>query len=264
METTTDVVIVGAGLAGLAAGSYLARGGRRVSVLERASSPGGRARSTSASGFCFNLGPHALYASGAGSRVLRELGVPFSGAIPRPSGYVAVCANQQHSLPAGFISLVATDLLPFSGKVEYARILVTVARMDPVQLMGVSLREWFDQMKLRAEVRAVIEALVRIATYAHAPELLSTGAAIRQLQTALEGGVYYLDGGWQTLVNGLVTACQGSGVRLRCSTGVLRVVHDNGEVQGVELKDGSFLPCHDVIIAATPDSVRALISDDSF
>lgn len=39
METTTDVVIVGAGLAGLAAGSYLARGGRRVTVLERASSP---------------------------------------------------------------------------------------------------------------------------------------------------------------------------------------------------------------------------------
>src|SRR5262252_1992601 len=125
METATDVAVVGAGLAGLAAGAYLARGGRRVTVLERSSSPGGRARSTSASGFCLNLGPHALYASGAGSRVLRELGVPFSGNVPKPSGYVAVCGNQAYSLPAGFVSLVGTDLLPFSAKVEYARSLVT-------------------------------------------------------------------------------------------------------------------------------------------
>ena len=68
-----NVSVVGGGIAGLAAAIYLARGGRTVTVFEKNRHLGGRAVTHLRHGFRFNLGPHAVYRFGPGSRVLREL-----------------------------------------------------------------------------------------------------------------------------------------------------------------------------------------------
>ena len=52
-----DVVVIGSGLAGISAAACLAREGFRVTVLEKNSSPGGRARYFSSNGFTFDMGP---------------------------------------------------------------------------------------------------------------------------------------------------------------------------------------------------------------
>ena len=57
---TDHVVIVGAGLAGLSAAMRLAGAGRKVTVLERESVPGGRAGLINDSGFAFDTGPTVL------------------------------------------------------------------------------------------------------------------------------------------------------------------------------------------------------------
>jgi phytoene dehydrogenase-like protein len=259
-----QVIVVGGGLAGLAAGTYLARGGRRVTVLERSRFPGGRARTTDAAGFHLNLGPHALHAGGAGARILRELGVPFSGGVPPASGCVAIAGNALHQIPASFVSLLATDLLRFGSKVELARVLVSLTRADPEPLMGVTLSDWLDGQVQRPDVRAVIEAFVRLATYVHAPGRLSAGAAFRQLRSAFDASVYYLDGGWETLVHGLAAAARDAGVEIRCGTDVARVAHDGGEVFGVELRDGSLVPASSVVVAAPPEALRRLVGKAPF
>lgn len=51
------VIIIGAGFSGLAAASVLAKAGFDVTVLEKNSMPGGRARKFSESGFTFDMGP---------------------------------------------------------------------------------------------------------------------------------------------------------------------------------------------------------------
>ncbi len=51
------VVIIGSGFAGLSAASFMAKAGWDVTVLEKQSTPGGRARQLKAEGFTFDMGP---------------------------------------------------------------------------------------------------------------------------------------------------------------------------------------------------------------
>ena len=57
---TDHVVIVGAGLAGLSAALRLAGAGRKVTVVERESVPGGRNGLLNKSGYSFDTGPSVL------------------------------------------------------------------------------------------------------------------------------------------------------------------------------------------------------------
>ncbi len=66
--------IVGAGITGLVAAVTAAEAGARVVVHERASAPGGRAR-TASPPYRTNLGPHALYADGPLWEWLKERGL---------------------------------------------------------------------------------------------------------------------------------------------------------------------------------------------
>ena len=50
-------IIIGAGFSGLSAASFLARDGFEVTVIEKNSIPGGRARKFEAEGFIFDMGP---------------------------------------------------------------------------------------------------------------------------------------------------------------------------------------------------------------
>ena len=54
---TDHVVVVGAGLAGIATAMRLAAAGRQVTVLERESVPGGRAGIWQSNGHLFDTGP---------------------------------------------------------------------------------------------------------------------------------------------------------------------------------------------------------------
>jgi phytoene desaturase len=51
------VIVIGSGFAGLSAACFLAKAGAEVTVIEKNSQPGGRARSFSANGFTFDMGP---------------------------------------------------------------------------------------------------------------------------------------------------------------------------------------------------------------
>jgi phytoene desaturase len=52
-----NVVIIGSGFAGLSAACFMAKAGWDVTVLEKQSTPGGRARQLQAEGFTFDMGP---------------------------------------------------------------------------------------------------------------------------------------------------------------------------------------------------------------
>jgi phytoene dehydrogenase-like protein len=254
----SDVIIVGGGLAGLAAAALLARAGRSVTLFEKAPAVGGRAMTETREGFRFNLGPHALYCAGRSVQVLRELGVKFSGGKPSPAGNFAIDGGVKHTLPSGFFSLLTTGLFGLQAKLETARLLASIGKLDTSAVRHLSVREWLERELRQPEARRLLAAIFRVSTYAHDPERQSAGAALEQLQLALAKNVYYLDGGWQTLVDGLREAAQQSGARI--VTGAKVALIERGEaVRGVRLADGTFCTAESVLVAASPQAVSALV-----
>jgi phytoene desaturase len=55
--TAKTAIVIGSGVAGLSAASYLAQKGIKVTLLEKNSDVGGRARKFEAQGFTFDMGP---------------------------------------------------------------------------------------------------------------------------------------------------------------------------------------------------------------
>ncbi len=245
-----DVAVAGGGIAGLAAAAYLARAGRRVVLCEAAKALGGRARTIDRKGFLFNLGPHALYSHGAAVRVLRELGVPYRGLPPPLSGAFAVHQGRLRTFPAGVLSLLVTGLLSPAEKVEAARFLSGLARLDTSGFRHLTLAEWAAKAFRSPGVRDLVLAVTRVANYADARHIQGAGAALEQLRLAFRG-VLYLDGGWQTLVDGLGSLCDTLGVERMVAARVEAVERDPG-VRGLSLADGRFVEAPAVVLAVAP------------
>jgi phytoene dehydrogenase-like protein len=256
------IVIVGGGLAGLAAAALLARDGAEVTVLERAAAPGGRAQTTRVGAFHLNLGPHALYRSGHGVRVLADLGVTYHGGVPKAAGGCALDGGRVDVLPGGFVSLLTTGLFGLSGKLEAAALLSSVGRIDAAEFDRTTVRQWSSTRVRHADVRRLLEALARLATYANAPDTMSAGLAIRQLQMAIASSVSYLDGGWQILVDGLRACAEGHGARIRTAAAVTALERAaDGRITGTRLRDGSLLPASAVVLALDAPAAAALLPD---
>lgn len=71
-----DVIVIGAGMAGLTTAALLAAQGKHVKVIEKGNQPGGRAYTYEDKGHTLNYGPHAVYTpySGYLARVMARLG----------------------------------------------------------------------------------------------------------------------------------------------------------------------------------------------
>lgn len=81
-----DALILGAGLAGLVAGLRLARAGKRVLVLDRARTAGGKVRTDRADGYLVEHGPQAFQdeADGPVRHLIADLGLEGEVAPARP------------------------------------------------------------------------------------------------------------------------------------------------------------------------------------
>lgn len=256
-ENRVDVAVVGGGVGGLAAAALLAGAGKSVRLFEKAPRLGGRAITQDVGGFRFNLGPHALYRAGSGLRVLRRLGIEPRGGVPGVSGGFALRGGARHALPGGFLSLVSTGLFGLAAKLETARLLAGIARIDAARYDGEALTSWLEREIRHPEVRLLIGALVRLATYANCPDRLSAGVALRQLQQAVGGSVLYLDGGWQTMVDALRDVATAAGARLAEQSRVDAVTADqNGWL--LRPSAGSPVAAAAVVLAVEPQVAAAL------
>ncbi|GHO48191.1 phytoene desaturase family protein [Ktedonospora formicarum] len=251
-----DVVIVGGGLAGLTAASYLARGGRSVLLLEKASQLGGRAITTERHGFLFNRGIHALYLTGPGEAVLRDLNVTYQGKRSERERYEVDSQGNFHRLPSNAVTLRTTSLLNDESRTELGQLLMRLATLNPETLMGTNLQDWLDQSVVHPVVRQFVEAGARLATYTHAPQLLDAGVALEFIGKRPDA--LRIDGGWQTLVDGLTTAARQAGAQLETRARVV-AIETGQEDHLIRLADGSAFQAKAVVLALQPALAAQLV-----
>ena len=254
MRADWDVIVIGAGLAGLAAGATATRAGAAALVLE-AHVPGGRARVTTRDGFVFNRGVHAFYQAAAGRDVLRQLGIEPQGSPPPLSRYQALVGGRLHLLPTGPDSLLRTTLLGREDKEAVAALLAGLPRLEPRRLAGTSAAQWIAGAGLGPAGAAAVSALVRLTTYASDLHTFAADAAVAQLRDAAHG-VLYLDGGWAQLTSRLADLCQ-----LRAGIKVTGVASAAGRVE-VATSSGPLTARSAVIAAGRPSAARGLLAAD--
>lgn len=247
----TDLIVVGGGLAGLMAAALGARAGRKVVVLERSSRPGGRAITQVDGGIHFNLGPHALYCRGHAFRLLEELGVRFTGGFPEARRGFLTDRDRSWKLPRGLGSVIGSRLLTLREKARLIALFATIPRLETRALDRVALEDWIDPAAGKDELARLLRTLFRVGTYVDDPRRLSAGAAIDQLKLVLAGNVWYLDGGWQALVDGLRERLTELGAEVRTASRVRSVRGDDDGV-AVELSPGERRRARAAVLAIDP------------
>ena len=253
-----DLIVVGGGLAGLSAAALVAREGRSVVVLERASHLGGRAATHVRQGIHFNLGPHALYCQGHAFRLFKSWASPSPDASRTPSGGLLFDGDATYAIPSGLGSLLGSRLFTLREKWRLARILSSLKRIDARGLDRIPLRDWIDQTAGAGGLAAFLRTLFRVSTFAADHDRLSAGAAIDQLRLGLDGNVWYLDGGWQTMVDGLRDRAVEAGAEIRTGARAESVRSEEGGVS-VRLAGGGVLRGRAAVLAVGPDEVVDLL-----
>jgi phytoene dehydrogenase-like protein len=205
--TRKPFVVVGGGLAGLVAAIALADKGHEVSLYERSSRFGGRAHTQLRKGFAMNFGPHALYLDGPAECTFRRWGIDFSGT--------------RLSLKELSYLIIGGEKRPFIDTIADAGIARLLTATDP-HASG-TFDEWLARNVQSQEIRQLLCCLVRLTTYCAQPEFISARAALQQMQLAFSKGVWYLDGGWGTLVEGLIKKARSLNVHMETNAEVEHV-----------------------------------------
>lgn len=255
-QSTKHVAVIGGGLAGLAAAAYLARDGHRVTVFERADAPGGRARTRERDGVLHNLGPHAFYRGGAAEEVLAELGVSFTGSSPNGMG-VVIRGGRLSALPRDTRTMLTSRLFRLRDRAEAGARLLALRGGDPEAMRGRTVARYLREEFAHDAARDYVEAVIRLATYANAPDQVDIADAMLQLRGGGISGVTYIDGGWQTLVDGLRSAAEAAGAEVRTGARIARI--EPGPQPGVLFQDGRRFETGAVILAVAPEVAASLL-----
>lgn len=239
-----DVVVVGAGLAGLAAAGAVQRAGRSVVVLEAADGVGGRVRTDLVDGFRLDRGFQVLLT--AYPEVSSQLDVAALDLRAFDPGSMVWSGRRMHSLgdptrrPGMLLSSAVAPVGSVLDKVRLAGLLHRLRKVDPVSLLqapdvttltalrdlGFSTRiidRFFRPLlggiqldpRLSASNRMASIILRCLATGDSAVPAMGMQAIPDQLASALAVGTVHLDTPVASVAPGVVTIGDGRAVRAR-------------------------------------------------
>lgn len=271
------VVIVGAGLGGLACALHLAGSGRQVTVLEREPVPGGRAGRLSVNGYDFDTGPTVLTMPDLIAEALHAVGEELDDWLelsPLDPAYRAYYPDGSTLDVITDTTRMAAEIAKVCGPreadgylrfVDYARELWRLERADfiernldaPTDLLTGNLLKLLAGGAFR-RLQTKINQFFRDprtqrvfsfqAMYAGlAPhDALAIYAVIAYLDSV--AGVHFPRGGIHAVARAMAGAAEKHGVQLRYDTTVTQVETAADRATGVRTASGEFVPADVVVL----------------
>jgi 1-hydroxycarotenoid 3,4-desaturase len=275
-----EVVVVGAGVGGLAAALRLARAGLSVTVVDEAAAPGGKIRELEVAGARIDSGPTVLTMKWVFDELFESAGARFEDRVGLTQ--VEVLArhawSEQERLdlfsdPARTADAIGTfagaaaarGFLAFRSRAaEVYRTLEKsfiraprptplglfvsaggmggLLRIKPFETLWRELGKFFEDSRLR-------QLFGRYATYCGSSPFLAPATLMLVAHVELEG-VWRVTGGMQRLPEAMARLASERGVCLRASESVTQVELKQGRVAGVILAGGDRLAANAVVLNA--------------
>ncbi len=286
-----NIVVIGAGIGGLAAGALLAHKGAAVTVLEAQDYPGGSAATFSRNGCHFDAGATigcGFHAGAPMETLAKELGITWPvepEAVAWQYRHRALLLDLQpnrldilerfpHSAPFWAEQHALAKLLwhfsegGLSWPVKGASDLLRLARKGIAGFSGTlhllpfarkTAHEWLASHGLDTDPDFVrfIDAQLLISVQTTSQHANAINAAIAlDLPVA---GAYHVKGGIGTVSRMLVDSIEENGGAVLYRKQVIRIDSVRWQVFGVETSDGSALAADYVLANLTPDSLAPFI-----
>ena len=288
------VVVIGAGLGGLAAAIRLAHAGFPVTVLERNERVGGKMGTLTLEGFTFDTGPslltmpfivHDLFAS-VGRKLEDYLQLHPVEPLCRyywPDGATLDASSDAAKMQEALARLNAHDAAAFPlflahGRALYERAaptflfqpfssldwrsllrnvqrLPTLLKIDAGRTYNAAVESFFQDPRVR-------QLFNRFATYNgsspyRAPATLTMIPAIE-----FHFGGWYIRGGMYKLAQALERVANELGVRIITSASVARIVVEDGKVRSVITEAGDLYPADIVVSNADAKHTETLLDPE--
>jgi phytoene desaturase len=283
---TERIVVVGAGLAGLATALRLRGAGREVTVVERAQGPGGRAGRVERNGYALDTGPSVFTAPEILADTLAAVGEKLEERltlVPLETTYRAQYGDGSHLDVHADPDAFAAEVAGLCGPAEadaLRRYLADLAELyrlqlstfidrnldSPLDLLGPQLialarRGGFGRLSRHVERYFTDDRLRRLfsfqALYAGVSPYRAIAAYAVIAQLDIGAGVWHPVGGIAAVPRAMAAAAADAGVALRYDAGVRELELRGSRVTGVLLDDGERLPADAVVV--TVDRPEALV-----
>ncbi len=271
------VIVIGSGFSGLAAATSLADKGHEVTILEKNSVAGGRARVFEAEGFTFDMGPSWYWMPDIFENYFATFGKKVSDYYDLvrldPSYAVILEGNETINLPAGieklgdlFESMEAGSRAKFQEFMRQAaykydvginnfvwkpsrsiseflsvKLLYDVTRLDVFQSFSSHIRKFFQDEKILKIMEFPI--LFLGATPENTPAMYSL-----MNFAEMQNGTWYPLGGMHQIVKGMVALAEEKGVKILLNKNVEKIDIQGDKVNKVVTNEGDFTA--DVVVAS--------------
>ena len=266
------VIVIGAGVGGLASAIRLAAAGHQVEVLERNSVVGGKLATLEEAGYSFELGPTLLTLPHLFDELFQLAGTTLADEVdlvrldPQiryrwPNGSTLDVPDDPAGFPSALDAFSTGSGPQWQQFAEHTAILwelsertflagpmnsplamlsrmrspLDIGRIDGQRTLAKSAAAHFDDPRLQ-------QLVGRYATYSGSSPFLApaTLACIAHVEQAF--GCWYVMGGLGRLRDALERVAACAGVVIRTGVDVGRVAFDGRKVTGVELADGGAEP----------------------